>query len=98
MAGQWFKVNDSVKHLVRVEQVTYQFDDWGDPARELKKTRRPTLEVVVGNNGDSWFARERVECDQYAVGPDDDLFILPTHRPLLTIWAGAANPLVKDRA
>ncbi|QOC55742.1 hypothetical protein SEA_ARCHIMEDES_42 [Gordonia phage Archimedes] len=96
MAGQWFKVNQSVKHLVRVENVTYPFDDWGDPTRDTK--RKPTLEVMVGNNGDSWFARERIECDQYAVGPDGDLFILPTHRPLLTIWDGAANPLVKDRA
>ena len=98
MAGEWFTVNEQVRHLVSVEQIHY-FDstEWVVPGTiPMRSDANPTLEVVVGANGSTeWFARERVECTQYAV-VEGRLFIRPIHRPLLTIWVGAANPM-KER-
>lgn len=97
MAGQWWTVDDAAQSLVQIEQIHYPFDDWGSPTRkqDLAK-RRPTLEVVVGN-GDTWYAREKIECEDYAL-INNTLYIRPTHRPLLTIWVGAANPFKDPNA
>ena len=98
MAGQWWTVDDAAQSLVQIEQIHYPLDDWGSPAlRRLDlANRKPTLEVVVGN-GDTWYAREKIECEDYAF-INNTLYIRPTHRPLLTIWVGAANPFKDPNA